>query len=638
MNLHTFHLLIKNPATTLLHIAFLVIIAGALVTHFFGVTGKLSLTGDSNSIDNFTVESGPSDGHLPFSIEMVSAETLFQKSSTTPADFKTVFRIIRKGGATETAEVSMNRVAVVDNWRFYQTGMGDNESTLSVSHDPVGIGITYTGYCLLIIAMILFFFQPGSAWRAWIKRLSTPAAVILFLLCPSISPAAETPSTLPRLQRPLAENFGDVYVYWNDRVVPVQTMAIDVSCVLYDSKGYKDMTPLQVLTGWLFYYDDWKRDYDSTTVKTGLKGKALKRQQERDALTRWLGTGEAFRIYPYHASTGRLEWLSLAGRRPSDMDMNQWKFMLEAMPRIASDIYSGQNIRANRRITELIEQQKKYAGKEFLPSDTRMRAEKFYNGFVSLIPVAVILMLTGILTLVCADFRKRKYMHTLCIIISAVCLIYLLAIMALRGFIAAHVPLSNGFETMLAMATASLICALFFPRRYPQLTGGMMIVAGAAVAVAAMGNSHPQIGALMPVLNSRLLSLHVMLVMLSYSLLFLIAVLSAKVLIEKQASAQKQDATLIHVLLLPAVFLLTAGIFIGAVWANQSWGRYWGWDPKETCALITMLVYAVPLHTRSLKFLRNDKTLALYTLAAFGCVIFTYFGANYLLPGLHSYA
>ena len=127
-----------------------------------------------------------------------------------------------------------------------------------------------------------------------------------------------------------------------------------------------------------------------------------------------------------------------------------------------------------------------------------------------------------------------------------------------------------------------------------------------------------------------------MLVMTSYALFFLMAIVAAKSLVNA-GKARSEGVALNHVLLAPAVFLLAGGIFVGAIWANQSWGRYWGWDPKETCALITMLIYALPLHTGSVSFLRKDKGFSIYIMIAFLSVIFTYFGANYLFSGLHSY-
>ncbi len=143
----------------------------------------------------------------------------------------------------------------------------------------------------------------------------------------------------------------------------------------------------------------------------------------------------------------------------------------------------------------------------------------------------------------------------------------------------------------------------------------------------------------MPVLASPLLSIHVLLVMASYALLAAIAILSG-VALGVGASTPRGSAVarLCALLLYPGVFLLAAGIFVGAVWANQSWGRYWGWDPKETWALVTLLVYAFPLHGSSFPLLRRPRVLCLYLLLAFLSVLMTYFGVNHLLSGLHSYA
>ncbi len=107
-------------------------------------------------------------------------------------------------------------------------------------------------------------------------------------------------------------------------------------------------------------------------------------------------------------------------------------------------------------------------------------------------------------------------------------------------------------------------------------------------------------------------------------------------IVSREKSEKLRDLS--TVLLYPAVFLLTFGIFLGAVWANISWGNYWAWDPKETWALITLLIYSVPLHQKSLGFLRNPKAFHLYCMLAFLSVLVTYFGVNMILGGMHSYA
>jgi len=165
-----------------------------------------------------------------------------------------------------------------------------------------------------------------------------------------------------------------------------------------------------------------------------------------------------------------------------------------------------------------------------------------------------------------------------------------------------------------------------------------MATAAVSLFVATMGRGASTVSPLMPVLASPLLSVHVLLVMGAYTLFTIIAILAATALLRRH-SDRVRAALRCVALLYPAVMLLAAGIFVGAIWANQSWGRYWGWDPKETWALITLLIYALPLHSFArLSAFRRPRNLLLYLSIAFISVIITYFGVNYLLPGLHSYA
>ncbi|MDE6342192.1 MAG: cytochrome c biogenesis protein CcsA, partial [Muribaculaceae bacterium] len=220
----------------------------------------------------------------------------------------------------------------------------------------------------------------------------------------------------------------------------------------------------------------------------------------------------------------------------------------------------------------------------------------------------------------------------------AVLLIYLCYSMGLLWYVGGHIPVTNGQETMMFMGLISLAGAAVW--RNTTMRGGLMAVAAMALFVAAMGGRTPQIGSMMPVLASPLLSVHVMVVMAAYALFLLMAIVATLSLAAKSKCQSERLCLLNRLLLTPAVCLLGAGIFIGAVWANQTWGRYWGWDPKETCALVMWLVYALPLHQgwQPLRIFRKDKALNIYLLLAVLTVAFTYFGANYLLKGLHSYA
>jgi ABC-type transport system involved in cytochrome c biogenesis permease subunit len=142
------------------------------------------------------------------------------------------------------------------------------------------------------------------------------------------------------------------------------------------------------------------------------------------------------------------------------------------------------------------------------------------------------------------------------------------------------------------------------------------------------------------VLSSPLLSVHVSCVMMAYGLFSITFICGIYTLIARNINKKKTDEMhlLSQLFLYPAEFLLTAGIFIGAIWANVSWGRYWGWDPKEVWALITMLIYAIPMHSTSITWMRKPSHYHWFMVGAFLAVLITYFGVNFFLGGLHSYA
>ena len=630
--------MMHRPFTLLIHIALVIIVTGAIVTHYAGIQGVVTLLTADGATDRFEVTSGPSDGRLPFAVALEGVEIVYYPGTTTPMDFRSILNI---GGQQMT--ISMNHVATLHNWRFYQTGVGEGASTVSISHDPWGIGLTYVGYALLGIGMIGFFFQRNTPWRALLRSRSRRAGAALMCLFASVQLQA---AELPAMQRPLAENFGKVYVYWNDRICPMQTMARDVTVALYGAENYKGFTAEQVLSGWLFYFDKWNADYlrefpETATLPENPRTKREKKTFERIGLVQWIGTGEAFRIYPYLSESGTVEWLSLTGRRPSGMSLEQWKFMQRAMPRMKELLLKGKNIKVNEELDSLKSGQKRYADAVRLPSDRKMEAERLYNRFAR--P-----SIAAVLSIVCAIFyiflsfhpgsAAGRIRYGMGVGTCLLC-IWVAVIMGTLWWISGHVPLSNGPETMLLMGFVALAGAACV-RNSLTVKGCLCAVAGMALLVAAMGGRTPRIGMLMPVLGSPLLSIHVLLVMSSYVLFMLMALLSVLGLCSKSVEGAESISVTNRLILTPAVCLLGAGIFIGAVWANQSWGRYWGWDPKETCALVTWLIYALPTHwgCRSLACFRRPKVLHVYLLAAIFSVVFTYFGANYLLPGLHSYA
>jgi cytochrome c-type biogenesis protein CcsB len=244
-----------------------------------------------------------------------------------------------------------------------------------------------------------------------------------------------------------------------------------------------------------------------------------------------------------------------------------------------------------------------------------------------------------------APLRKEggKWLNILLAVGLVGVLLYLTLQIALRWIVSGHVPLSNGFETMQFMAWCSALIALCAMRKFRMALPFGYLLCGFTRLVAMMGEASPRITQLMPVLQSPLLSIHVVVIMIAYSLLAF-AMLNGVTAIalrytKKDCKSEVEYLQVVSsIMLYPAVFLLAIGIFIGAVWANVSWGRYWGWDPKEVWALITMLVYSTALHGRSLSKLQEPMVFHWFTVVAFLTVLITYFGVNFLLGGVHSYA
>ena len=207
---------------------------------------------------------------------------------------------------------------------------------------------------------------------------------------------------------------------------------------------------------------------------------------------------------------------------------------------------------------------------------------------------------------------------------------------ALRWYIGGRIPLSNGYETMQFLALCVLVLAFVLRRRFVFVIPFGFLLSGFTLLVSYLGQMNPQITPLMPVLISPWLSAHVSCIMVSYALLAFTWLNGwLGLFVGREAERLMLFSRL---LLYPAVFFLGAGIFMGAVWANVSLGRYWAWDPKEVWALITFMVYALPFHAESLRCFRRPKFFHLYMLLAFLTVLMTYFGVNYFLGGMHSYA
>jgi len=666
-------------STFFLHFSFVIILGGAMVTHLWGEQGDIHLR---------IGETVKMPAHTDIQVELKDFEIEYYAGSMAHADYVSAIEV--NGTA---AKVSMNNIYSYRHFRFYQSQFDSDMQgvTLHYSHDPWGIGITYAGYGLLLLSMIGFFFQRKTYFRALLKQLSV-VALLLFPLTahsspityhsPSGEPEGSSPLTVPP---DLADAFGSLYIYYNDRVCPVQTLATDFTTKLYGKPSYKGLNANQVLCGWLFYYDQWAKE---PCIK--IKGKETRRVLEIDGkyaclndfaghhrykldsalragnkdaraadekfqLISQVCTGQMIRIYPVADSTGQCLWYSWSDHLSGDIDFEHFRFIKRSMEYVFLCVARNASSEATDALHKIRAWQVEQAPKEQRPSAFRFGAERFYTAFHYTRPLAMACATAGLLLfIVCCILLSRGKQLPAWAAIGCICILTLVTCILLVAFIlrwtvSGHVPLSNGFETMQFMALVSALITLGYTITHRKsqisnfkslLIASGFLVTGMTLMVSMMSASNPRISHLMPVLQSPLLTIHVAVIMIAYCLLAFIMLNGVAALCVPSIRTRMQ--ALSQLLTYPALFCLTTGIFIGAVWANISWGRYWGWDPKETWALITMLVYALLLHWpfMNLKIDKAHSTVIFHILCivAFLFVLFTYFGVSYVLGGLHSYS
>ncbi len=308
---------------------------------------------------------------------------------------------------------------------------------------------------------------------------------------------------------------------------------------------------------------------------------------------------------------------------------------------------------ANSAISKIAEYQKFY-GSEVYPTKNKIKAEVFYNKahiFETLYPYYLLL---GFVLLILSFVKILKPNFNIAIfskITLGLLAIFFIAHtfgLGLRWYISGHAPWSNGYESMIYIAWSTVLAGFIFSKRSSMTMASTAILTGLILFVAHLNWMDPQVTNLVPVLNSYWLSIHVAVITASYGFLGLGALLGFIVILLFILKSEKNNKhitlsikelnSINEMSLMAGLVLLSIGNFLGGVWANESWGRYWGWDPKETWALVTIVVYAVVVHLRFIKSIYSEFNFAVISLMAYTSVIMTYFGVNYYLAGLHSYA
>ncbi len=296
--------------------------------------------------------------------------------------------------------------------------------------------------------------------------------------------------------------------------------------------------------------------------------------------------------------------------------------------------------------------QEKFGG-ELLPPTSKITLEIFLNHYNIFDNLTFLYILAGLLlfVLVLVQILRNKNINILLtkIIYWVIVILALLHTFGLgvRWYVGEHAPWSNAYESMIYIAWAAGIAGVvFFSRSFLALATASFL-AGISLFVAHLGLMDPQIGNLIPVLKSYWLNIHVSIITASYGFLglcFMLGAITLVLFVFRSKKYQQIDETILtlHTInemsMILGLTMLTIGNFLGGVWANESWGRYWGWDAKETWALISIAIYAVVLHVRFLPKGESPYIFATLSVVAFYSILMTYFGVNFYLSGLHSYA
>jgi cytochrome c-type biogenesis protein CcsB len=308
---------------------------------------------------------------------------------------------------------------------------------------------------------------------------------------------------------------------------------------------------------------------------------------------------------------------------------------------------------ANELITELGNYQRKVGG-EILPGQKKVDLEIWLNKmniFARLGKWYGLLGFAFLIMFFTRVFRKQTSMQwprTIALAILGVLFIAHTAGLGVRWYVSGHAPWSNGYESMIYIAWTTMLAGLIFARKSLGGLAATLVLASTILMVAVLSYMDPEITPLVPVLRSYWLTIHVSLEAGSYGFLMLAAIIGVLNLIlmifanqknkERVYNSLKEMTYISEMTLIIGIIMISVGTYLGGVWANESWGRYWGWDAKETWALVTILVYAFILHMRFIPGLRGIYAFNVASLFGFASVIMTYFGVNYYLSGLHSYA
>lgn len=694
------------------HIAFIIILLGALISHLFGEEGILHLR-EGESSDRIAIRTSDQTIYhtLPFSVELVNFTLTRYPGSASPSAYESEL-LVHVDGQSRQARVFMNNVLDVKGYRFFQASYDQDEqgTILSVNRDVAGRNITYTGYAILVIGLILCLVGKKSRFMRLghqLKELrgSSATAVFLsffFLSFFTLNAQDTSTSMMDAVQKYIinpehAAKFGALPIQsGRGRMLPINTFSSEVLRKLHKSDIFGALNSDQFILSVLSLPEMWMRIpfiaisnselanyYDLTDKECAYmevfdsNGHYKLQQKLEEAYNKMpaeqtrfdkdlIKLDEQINIFhqlinyqmlnlfpkeddPSHSWYAPGDDLSVFSGKDSMFVANILPWYIEE---VQAAMKSGDWSKADE-VVGMISTYQQAKNKTLDISPEKIQAEIKYNQMDVFRQCKKGYLILGGLLLVFAFialFKRGKWItYTTWILSFCILMVFLFHMygMGMRWYIAGYAPWSNSYETMVYVSWATVFAGLLFARKSLLTFALATLFGGIILFVSGLSWMDPQINPLVPVLKSPWLMFHVAVIVGAYGFFGISCLIGLTNLTLMGLTGKKNGGLLKdricelsivnEMSLLVGLALMTVGTFLGAVWANESWGRYWGWDPKETWALITMVAYAIVTHLRLIPKCNNLWLFNLSSVIAFYTVLMTFFGVNYFLSGMHSY-
>jgi cytochrome c-type biogenesis protein CcsB len=634
---------------------------------------------------------------LPFSLKLNNFELKRYPGTNSPSSFSSYVIVQDPVNHINTPfHIYMNHVLDHQGYRFFQSSYDQDEkgTYLSMNHDYWGSMISYFGYFLLTIGFVWNLLSKKSRFANLRKALP-----ILLLFVGSQSVFGQT-TLIAKREVPSSEHadlFSQLLVQdFNGRFKPLHTLNREILRKVYGNENFESYSADQVVLGMLGSSSTWVSapiikigkhpqlnkilncsaetkylsysDFFNTQGQYKLQNfvdqsslkqdkdknnfdKELLKLDERVSIVNMVMSGNIFKIIPLKNDPNN-KWIS-----QHDHDVNghveAQKWFGQYLEALHQALHHQEYSFANQLLADL-DQFQRSQNPDILPSQSQRSWEIWLNKSHLFERLTYAYLLLGLCFLVFLFWQMfsintwKSKLETVTNWFGYFFVVLHSLGLILRWYISERAPWSNGYESMIYIAWAVMLAGFLFARKSTGAKSATYILGAVMLFVAQMSFFSPEITPLEPVLNSYWLTIHVSMEAGSYGFLLLGGIIGMLNLIlltfkmnKHQETIQKQvkELTILNELILTAgIVMLSIGTFLGGVWANESWGRYWGWDAKETWALVSILVYALILHLRFIPRFNNFFVFNVASIFGFASIIMTYFGVNYYLSGLHSYA